>query len=156
MSFSLAIVKELANSPAEDGNESGLIVPVGVGRQCDDEGRDGIQQRRAEKSEPDSPAGSSIAINFCENIAEDVRDREKYHRAAGLPWADADDLLGEQVRDQKDHDESGRQGVEIPKTRHKVQGIAGSWDGCHLDIRFHRRWKSVFMIFAFVLLLHEG
>ena len=135
---------------AEDRDERRLIMPLRIGGQGNDQGRDGIEQRCAEESQPDGSPRGGIAIDLGKDIAKDVRDGEEHHRAAGGERSDADDLLGKQVGYQKDYDEGGCQRVEVAKAMHgmRVSQVVGDFrfsfaiaQGLMLDsaLTFHLR-----------------
>ena len=99
-----------------------LICPLRRRRKPDDEHPHQCQKDVREKTDPDGATRSAIAVNFRENVAENLGDREKQLRTADTwnvtkemnKWNDAD-FLTNQIRDQQDDHEDVHEQIVIPK-----------------------------------------
>jgi hypothetical protein len=114
---------EDAGDEAEDSGEGLLVAPSRGGGECDDDGSDEVEERRAEEAKPDGSARGGEAVDLGEDVSEDIGDGKEEDGAADGegaegPVTDAEgseeaDLLRDEVGDKQDDDEGGGEGVEV-------------------------------------------
>ena len=114
---------EDARDKAEDRGKGLLIFPSGCRGQGDDDSPDEIEERGAEKAQPDGATGGSETVDLGEDVSKDVGDGEQENGPTDREGADGPPgyrdrpeetyLLRDEVRNQENDYECSRESVEI-------------------------------------------